>query len=67
MTVPDPIALSQALIRCRSVTPDDAGAIGVLETTLEALGFGCQSLRFEADGSLAGAHDPRGDGVALGL
>ncbi|WP_026346693.1 gamma-glutamyltransferase family protein [Variovorax atrisoli] len=24
-------------------------------------------IRFEADGSLAGAHDPRGDGVALGL
>jgi len=51
MTVPDPIALSQALIRCRSVTPDDAGAIGVLETALKPLGFACQRLRFEADGS----------------
>jgi succinyl-diaminopimelate desuccinylase len=51
MTVSDPIALSQALIRCRSVTPDDAGAIGVLESALLPLGFACQRLRFESDGT----------------
>ena len=27
----DPVALSQALIRCPSVTPADAGALAVLE------------------------------------
>jgi succinyl-diaminopimelate desuccinylase len=51
MTVTDPIALSQALIRCRSVTPDDGGAIGVLEAALKPLGFECHRLRFEADGT----------------
>ncbi len=43
----DPIALSQALIRCPSVTPADAGALGVLEAALTPLGFACHRLRFE--------------------
>lgn len=42
----DPIALSQALIRCPSVTPDDAGALGVLTAALEQTGFDCHRLRF---------------------
>src|SRR5271166_2006235 len=40
----DPIALAQALIRCPSVTPADAGAIGVLADALEGLGFTCHRL-----------------------
>ena len=51
MTVPDPIALCQSLIRCPSVTPKDAGAIAVLEAALKPLGFACHRLRFEADGT----------------
>ncbi|HJW40292.1 MAG TPA: succinyl-diaminopimelate desuccinylase, partial [Rhizomicrobium sp.] len=47
----DPVALAQALIRCRSVTPEDGGAIGVLEAALEPLGFACQRLRFQAEGT----------------
>ena len=43
----DPIALAQALIRCPSVTPEDAGALGVLGTALDGLGFACHRLRFE--------------------
>ena len=35
----DPLELAQALIRCASVTPADAGAQAVLATSLEALGF----------------------------
>ena len=35
----DPIALAQALIRCPSVTPEDAGALGVLGTALDGLGL----------------------------
>jgi succinyl-diaminopimelate desuccinylase len=35
----DPVALSAALIRCPSVTPDDAGAIAVLEAALASGGF----------------------------
>ncbi len=44
----DVTALSQALIRCPSVTPEDAGALGILETALIPLGFACKRLRFEA-------------------
>lgn len=43
----DPLALAQALIRCPSITPQDAGALDVLESALTALGFTCHRLRFE--------------------
>src|SRR4051812_47407034 len=42
----DPLPLAQALIRCPSVTPADAGALGVLEAALTPLGFTCHRLRF---------------------
>lgn len=45
----DPIELSRALIRCPSVTPIDAGALDVLQSVLENLGFTCHRLPF-ADG-----------------
>jgi succinyl-diaminopimelate desuccinylase len=51
MAAIDPIPLAQALIRCPSVTPDDAGALGVLEAALQPLGFSCRRLRFEASGT----------------
>ncbi|MGZ5930738.1 MAG: succinyl-diaminopimelate desuccinylase [Rhizomicrobium sp.] len=51
MTIPDPVALSQALIRCPSVTPSDAGALAVLEAALKPLGFACHRLRFEEAGT----------------
>lgn len=35
----DPVELTAELIRCPSVTPDDAGALGLLETHLVAAGF----------------------------
>src|ERR1700744_1592712 len=44
----DALALSQTLIRCPSVTPEDAGAIAALEGELAAIGFTCHRLRFEA-------------------
>jgi succinyl-diaminopimelate desuccinylase len=47
----DPLALAQALIRCPSVTPEDAGAIAVLESALKPLGFECHRLRFEDEKS----------------
>ncbi len=45
----DPLALAQALIKAPSVTPADAGAIGVLAGALTALGFTCTRLTFGAD------------------
>ena len=47
----DAVALTQALIRCPSVTPADAGALDVLERALKPLGFACHRLRFEQDGT----------------
>jgi succinyl-diaminopimelate desuccinylase len=47
----DPVALTQALMRCPSVTPADAGALAVLEEALTPLGFECHRLRFEQDGT----------------
>ena len=35
----DPVALTQALIRCPSVTPLEGGALALLEQTLTPLGF----------------------------
>ena len=49
----DPVALAQALIRRPSVTPQDAGALGVLEEALSALGFVCHRLPRQAPGTAA--------------
>lgn len=46
MTLIDPVALTQALVRCPSVTPADAGAQGVLREALALLGFTCRDLPF---------------------
>ena len=42
----DPLGLAQALLRCASVTPADAGAQAVLVEALERLGFTVTRLRF---------------------
>jgi succinyl-diaminopimelate desuccinylase len=48
---PDPLQLSQALIRCASVTPTDAGALGVVQDALTAIGFTCVRLPFSEPGT----------------
>ncbi len=45
----DPLDLAQALIRCPSVTPTDAGALDVLQKELEDLGFTCHRLPFSTE------------------
>jgi succinyl-diaminopimelate desuccinylase len=42
----DPLPLAQALIRCASVTPGDAGAQGALADMLGPLGFTVHRLRY---------------------
>ncbi|WP_323040878.1 succinyl-diaminopimelate desuccinylase [Gemmobacter sp.] len=37
----DPVALTAALIRCPSVTPEEGGALVLLEAVLTAAGFAC--------------------------
>jgi succinyl-diaminopimelate desuccinylase len=40
----DPVALTADLIRCPSVTPAEAGALGVLEALLAGAGFECHRV-----------------------
>src|SRR6185312_10521976 len=47
----DPVALAQALIRCPSVTPADAGALDALTHALAPVGFACRRMPFEAPGT----------------
>lgn len=42
----DPLDLTARLIQCPSVTPVDAGALDVLQASLEPLGFKCVRLPF---------------------
>ena len=52
--------LAQALIRCRSVTPADDGALDVVQRQLESLGFACTRLPF---GAVDNLHAIRGSGA----
>jgi len=40
----DPVTLTADLIRCPSVTPEEGGAIALLEQTLRPLGFACTRI-----------------------
>lgn len=42
----DPVKILQELIRCPSVTPNEAGVLKVLEDILEPAGFACTRLPF---------------------
>ncbi len=42
----DPVALTQALVRCPSVTPEEGGALDHLQSILEPAGFACWRLPF---------------------
>jgi succinyl-diaminopimelate desuccinylase len=46
----DPVELSQALVRRPSVTPEDEGALALVQEALEGLGFTCHPLTFEEEG-----------------
>src|ERR1700742_2129499 len=47
----DALSIAQALIRCPSVTPADAGALGVLETLLKQHGFETHRVTFSEAGT----------------
>src|SRR5690606_23024989 len=47
----DPVALAQALIRCPSVTPEEAGALSVLEDVLAPAGFTVHRMTFSEPGT----------------
>jgi succinyl-diaminopimelate desuccinylase len=45
-TIADPIPLAQALMRCPSVTPAEAGVLDVAQRELENLGFEIRRMKF---------------------
>ena len=47
----DPLDLAQRLIRCPSVTPVEGGALDLLQSELERLGFVCNRLVFSEAGT----------------
>src|SRR6201987_3880761 len=47
----DALSIAQALLRCPSVTPADAGALGVLEDILKANGFETHRVTFSEPGT----------------
>ena len=47
----DTLELAQALIRCPSITPEEGGALDLLQSVLEGLGFTCHRLPFAEEDS----------------
>ncbi|MGY4511273.1 succinyl-diaminopimelate desuccinylase [Bradyrhizobium sp. USDA 3650] len=47
----DALSIARDLIRCPSVTPEDAGALGVLEQALTVAGFTCHRVTFSEPGT----------------
>ena len=47
----DPVELTRSLIRCPSVTPQEGGALSLLEGLLAGLGFACRRLTFSEKGT----------------
>ncbi|MDU8942553.1 succinyl-diaminopimelate desuccinylase [Ovoidimarina sediminis] len=63
----DPVALTQALVKCPSVTPDDAGALAVMEDFLGRAGFTC--FRADRNGivNLVARYGPKGHPRSFGF
>ncbi len=47
----DPVAIARDLLRCRSVTPEDGGALGVLQNVLTQAGFAVHRMTFAEPGT----------------
>lgn len=45
------LELCRALVRCRSVTPEDGGALGVLDAALKQAGFATHRIIFSKPGT----------------
>jgi succinyl-diaminopimelate desuccinylase len=47
----DPVTIARDLVRCRSVTPAEGGALGLLETLLDGAGFAVERITFAEPGT----------------
>ena len=61
----DTLQLAKALIACRSITPEDAGALAVVATRLSAAGFQCERLDRGSVSNLWARHGDSGPLVCL--
>jgi len=47
----DPVAITRGLVRCRSITPEDGGALGYLQDVLAGAGFSVYRTTFAEPGT----------------
>ena len=64
---PDPLALATDLIRCPSVTPQEAGALALLERVLTAAGFACTRVDRNGTANLFARRGSRETARTLGF
>lgn len=62
----DPISLTQALVRCPSVTPEEAGALTLLESLLSDAGFSCTRIKRNGVDNLFARWGDRKNGRSFG-
>jgi succinyl-diaminopimelate desuccinylase len=48
----DPVAIARDLVRCRSVTPEDGGALAILQGVLAKAGFNVHRMTFAEPGTV---------------
>lgn len=63
----DPVALAVDLIRCPSVTPEEGGALVLLERVLAAAGFECRRADRNGTANLFARKGPKGAARVLGF
>lgn len=63
----DPVALTAALIRCPSVTPEEGGALVLLEAVLREAGFACTRVDRNGVPNLFARWGARGHGRSFGF
>ena len=62
----DPVVLSQHLIQCPSITPEDAGALDVVQTVLTQAGFNCTRVPREGIDNLFARWGAKGHAKTFG-
>ncbi|MEL7026315.1 MAG: succinyl-diaminopimelate desuccinylase [Pseudomonadota bacterium] len=67
MTAPDPVELTQALVRCPSVTPNEGGALRYLQTLLSDAGFEAQIFTRGGISNLVARWGPKGHPKTFGF
>ena len=67
MSQTDPLELTAALVRCPSVTPEDGGALDVVQDVLQAAGFACTRVDRGGIGNLFARWGDKGHARTFGF